>query len=72
MGFKLLVKLIDTGEKFKIKDVTGEWTINRFKDTCEFITGIPVYIQRLQYLDEGNLDFINVNKIFIVFFLFDF
>jgi len=45
--------LVDTGEKFHLKDVTYSMTIKELKSYLEFSTGIPVFLQRLHYLDEG-------------------
>ena len=42
---------------FNITDVTRETTIEQFKKVCELVSGIPVSLQRLHYLDEGRCMF---------------
>lgn len=49
----LTVKVIDTGEVFSLKDVTPYMTIKELKSYLEYVTGIPVFLQRLHYLDES-------------------
>lgn len=53
----LTLKIVDTGEVFTLKNVTSMTTIKELKSYLEFATGIPVNLQRLHYLDEGNFLF---------------
>ena len=53
--FTIFCKLEPTEEKFTIKNVYLEMKIKDLKAYSEFITGIPVNLQRLYYLDKGKL-----------------
>ena len=53
--FSITVKLIDTMETFHLKEVYNEMKIKELKEYAEFATGIPYNLQRLCYLDEGNI-----------------
>ena len=55
-AFKVSVclSLCDRVKKsFNVEPITKETNIMRFKTVSELITGIPVFLQRLHYLDEG-------------------
>ncbi|CAG5129212.1 unnamed protein product [Candidula unifasciata] len=54
-AFSLHVILKPTEEKFMLKDVSYSMTVAQLKEDVEFATGIPISIQRLSYLDEGEL-----------------
>lgn len=49
----LTVKLTDTGETFQLKNISITMTIKNLKGYLEFVAGIPVFLQRLHYLDES-------------------
>lgn len=51
----LSIKLTETGELFHLDKVTFSMTIKELKRYLEFATGIPVFLQRLHYLDESKL-----------------
>jgi len=51
--FNIFCKLESTDEKFTMKNVYLEMKIKDLKAYSEFITGIPVNLQRLCYLDKG-------------------
>jgi len=53
--FTISVKLIPTGETFLLKKVHNDMKISELKHLAEYSTGIPQHIQRLCYLDEGDL-----------------
>ena len=50
--FPVKVKVDPTGEVYPLK-IYNEMLIRDLKSQLEFLTGIPVHIQRLWYLDEG-------------------
>lgn len=52
-AFTIHVIVTPTDEKFTLKDVYYDMTVSQLKDDLEFVTGIPISIQRLSYLDEG-------------------
>lgn len=54
-SFKVHVTVEATDEKFTLEDVYNDMKISQLKDELEFATGIPLSIQRLSYLDEGEL-----------------
>lgn len=51
--FSIFVKLF-TGEKFPLKNISNEMKIRDLKMYMEFATGVPVHMQRISYLDDGN------------------
>ena len=51
VSVNLLLGSID--KVFNIKNVTRRTTIHQFKNVAELITGVPAYLQRLHYLDDG-------------------
>ncbi|ESO82737.1 hypothetical protein LOTGIDRAFT_73337, partial [Lottia gigantea] len=53
--FTIYAKLLHTDEKFALKKVYGEMKINELKGLIEFTTGLPVQLQRVFFLDEGDL-----------------
>ncbi|EDO32461.1 predicted protein, partial [Nematostella vectensis] len=44
-----------TGERFLLKKVYAEMKIRELKSYAELVAGIPSNLQRLQYLDEGDM-----------------
>lgn len=58
----LSLKLTDTGELFQLKNVNSNMTIKDLKSHLEFVAGIPVFLQRLHYLDESELNQVNFTK----------
>lgn len=50
--FSVNVKLY-TGETFPLKHITGDMKVSGLKQYMEFATGIPLHMQRLSYLDDG-------------------
>lgn len=52
--FNIFVKLF-TGEKFPLKNIANEMKIRDLKMYMEFATGVPVHMQRISYLDDGEL-----------------
>ncbi|BFZ13542.1 hypothetical protein BsWGS_16581 [Bradybaena similaris] len=54
-AFTIHVIVKPTDEKFTLKEVYFDMTVAQLKDDLEFVTGIPISIQRLSYLDEGEL-----------------
>lgn len=52
-AFVIHVNVEPTNEKFTVKDVNSNMTVTQLKDELEFATGIPISLQRLSYLDEG-------------------
>lgn len=53
-SFTIFVKLF-TGEKFPLKNIQNDMKICDLKLSMEFATGVPVHIQRISYLDDGEL-----------------
>ncbi|XP_053402143.1 uncharacterized protein LOC128557808 isoform X2 [Mercenaria mercenaria] len=53
-AFSIFVKLF-TGEKFPLKNISNEMKIQDLKTYMEFATGVPVHMQRISYLDDGEL-----------------
>lgn len=53
--FKIKVKLVPTDEVFNLTQVYSDMKIRELKAYLEFSTGIPTHIQRISYLDEGEL-----------------
>ena len=51
--FNIFVRLF-TEEKFPLKGVSNDMKIRELKQYMEFATGIPVHMQRISYLDDGN------------------
>jgi len=54
-AYTVHIVLVPTEEHFMLGDVYNDMTIAQLKDDLEFITGIPVNLQRLSYLDDGEL-----------------
>lgn len=52
--FSIFVRLY-TGEKFPLKNVSTDMKIRELKMYMEFATGVPVHMQRISYLDDGEL-----------------
>ena len=52
--FNIFVRLF-TEEKFPLKGVSNDMKIRELKQYMEFATGIPVHMQRISYLDDGNI-----------------
>ena len=53
--FDIYIYIASTGEKFILKSVHAEMTIRELKCYAELVVGIPYNLQRLQYLDEGDM-----------------
>ncbi|XP_038658281.1 ankyrin repeat domain-containing protein 60-like [Scyliorhinus canicula] len=53
--FLLNVHLKDTEESFQMKKGRVNMTIKELKSQLELLTGIPTYLQRLYYVDEGEM-----------------
>ncbi|CAH1780417.1 unnamed protein product [Owenia fusiformis] len=53
--FSITIHMRTTGENFKMKKIYSEMKISELKGFAEFSTGIPFDMQRLNYLDEGDL-----------------
>ncbi|KAL8564600.1 hypothetical protein ACOMHN_032156 [Nucella lapillus] len=53
--FKIQVKLIPTDEVFSLSQVHSDMKISQLKEYLEFATGLPTHIQRVSYLDEGEM-----------------
>jgi len=51
--FNMRIKLF-TDEVFPLQNITADMKISDLKKYVEFATGIPVHLQRISYLDEGN------------------
>ncbi|XP_067856789.1 ankyrin repeat domain-containing protein 60-like [Heptranchias perlo] len=53
--FSLTVRLEDTGEIFQMHKCHDDMTIGDMKSTLELVAGIPTNLQRLFYMDEGEM-----------------
>lgn len=53
--FDIYIFIACTGEKFLLKHVHAEMKIRELKCYAELVVGIPYNLQRLQYLDEGDM-----------------
>lgn len=53
--FDIYIYIACTGEKFLLKNVHAEMKIRELKCYAELVVGIPYNLQRLQYLDEGDM-----------------
>lgn len=53
--FDTYINISCTGEKFLLKNVHAEMKIRELKCYAELVVGIPYNLQRLQYLDEGDM-----------------
>lgn len=53
--FDIYIYIASTGEKFLLKNVHAEMNIRELKCYAELVVGIPYNLQRLQYLDEGDM-----------------
>ncbi|XP_029772402.1 ankyrin repeat domain-containing protein 60 [Suricata suricatta] len=49
------VLLQETGEMFQATDCRGDMTVRELKEELELLVGLPLDLQRLQYLDQGVL-----------------
>ena len=54
-SFDIYIYIASTGEKFLLKNVHAEMKIRELKCYAELVVGIPYNLQRLQYLDEGDM-----------------
>uniref|UniRef100_A0A6J0TXS7 Ankyrin repeat domain-containing protein 60 n=1 Tax=Pogona vitticeps TaxID=103695 RepID=A0A6J0TXS7_9SAUR len=54
--FNLKLYIVETDELFVVPDCQRELTIKNLKSRLELLVGIPIHFQRLQYLDEVDLD----------------
>ncbi|KAK2144403.1 hypothetical protein LSH36_759g00002 [Paralvinella palmiformis] len=53
-SFEIRVKIDPTGEAYPL-EISNEMKIEELMSQLEFLTGIPIHIQKLWYLDEGDL-----------------
>ena len=53
--FDIYIYIASTGEKFLLKNVHAEMKVRELKCYAELVVGIPYNLQRLQYLDEGDM-----------------
>lgn len=53
--FDIYIYIASSGEKFLLKNVHAEMKIRELKCYAELVVGIPYNLQRLQYLDEGDM-----------------
>ncbi|MBN3279812.1 ANR60 protein, partial [Polyodon spathula] len=53
--YSLYMKFEDTGESFEIPRCCAQTPIGELKDALEMVAGIPSTLQRLSYLDEGDV-----------------
>ncbi|XP_067904577.1 ankyrin repeat domain-containing protein 60-like [Heterodontus francisci] len=53
--FGLKVQLEDTGEIFPVQKCHNNMMIGELKSTLELVTGIPTNLQRLFYMDDGEM-----------------
>ena len=53
--FDIYIRISVTGERFLLKNVHTEMKIRELKCYAELVTGIPSNLQRLHYLDEGDM-----------------
>lgn len=54
--FSISIRFRDTNETFVVNGVTVNMVINKLKVRLELIAGIPKNLQRLMYLDEGDME----------------
>lgn len=54
-SFDIFIYIASAGEKFLLKKVHPEMKIKELKCYAELVVGIPYNLQRLQYLDEGDM-----------------
>lgn len=55
LPFDIYIKLAPTSERFLLKSVNSDMKIRELKCYAELVVGIPSNLQRLQYLDEGDM-----------------
>ncbi|KAM5219579.1 LOW QUALITY PROTEIN: ankyrin repeat domain-containing protein 60 [Hipposideros larvatus] len=53
--FVMRVLLEETREMFRVTNCRGDMTVRELKEELDLVAGIPVDLQRLQYLDQGVL-----------------
>ena len=53
--FEISINILLTGEKFCLTEIQPSTKVNDLKRKIELVAGIPQQLQRLQYLDEGDL-----------------
>nr|XP_040130811.1 ankyrin repeat domain-containing protein 60 isoform X3 [Ictidomys tridecemlineatus] len=53
--FFLRVRLEDTGEVFRVSNCCGDTTVRELREDLDLIVGIPFNLQRLHYLDQGDM-----------------
>ncbi|XP_019492706.1 PREDICTED: ankyrin repeat domain-containing protein 60 [Hipposideros armiger] len=53
--FVMRVLLEETREMFPVTNCRGDMTVRELKEELDLVAGIPVDLQRLQYLDQGVL-----------------
>lgn len=52
-SFSVQLHLAETNEIFSLPRCQSDLTLKKLKSHLELLTGIPLHLQRLQYLDEG-------------------
>ncbi|XP_027944972.1 ankyrin repeat domain-containing protein 60 [Eumetopias jubatus] len=53
--FAMRVRLEETGEMFQVTNCRSDMTVRELKEELDLTVGIPLDLQRLQYLDQGVL-----------------
>ncbi|XP_004647311.2 ankyrin repeat domain-containing protein 60 [Octodon degus] len=53
--FFLRIRLEETGEMFRMANCRSDMTVRELKEDLDLMAGIPFNLQRLQYLDQGDL-----------------
>ncbi|KFO84593.1 Ankyrin repeat domain-containing protein 60, partial [Buceros rhinoceros silvestris] len=54
-SFSVQLHLAETNEIFSLPRCQSDLTLKKLKSHLELLTGIPLHLQRLQYLDEADL-----------------
>ncbi|NWR60719.1 ANR60 protein, partial [Bucorvus abyssinicus] len=54
-SFSVQLHLAETNEIFSLPQSQNDLTLKKLKSHLELLTGIPLHLQRLQYLDEADL-----------------
>lgn len=53
-AFAMRVLLEETGEMFQVTNCRSDMTVRELKEELDLTAGIPLDLQRLQYLDQGD------------------
>nr|CAB3221802.1 ankyrin repeat domain-containing protein 60 [Phallusia mammillata] len=54
--FNIEVYSVETNERFPVKRVSSSTKIHELKIRLELIAGIPTHLQRIMYLDQGDME----------------